>query len=274
MTNRSTTGIRLIALDLDGTLLDPKQQISPRAMRSVARAESMGVKVMLASARPPRSTRAFHSQLQLSTPSIHYNGALVLDLPTNSVRSSTRLDMTTARSMCELSSDDVIVLAEASDKSFATRDEGDPFQVQTRKLFPYDVVGDWRAWLNEDLHKLMFTGPEQTLIHVNARLRHAFSTKAHIIYSEPNLIQIGATGVSKGKALARLIREIDILPEQVVAIGDADNDIEMLQLAGVSVAMGNASDEVKQHARFLAPTNAHDGCAVAIENVLRGDWSS
>ena len=268
-----TPDIALIALDLDGTLLNSRQTLSPRAIAAIGKASARGIKVVLASARPPRSVRGFHRKLNLSTPSIHYNGGLLFDFTTSRVIEHVALELEIAREMVarmdSLCGHEVIVTAELLDKGFASRDDDDRHITQSRRLFPYDVVGPVEQWLIQDMTKLMFAGEALLLEPLALRLARDFAGRANVVYAEANLIQVGSARASKGLALARLASEWGISRERVMAIGDADNDVEMLDFAGFSVAMANAPEHIRRSASLVTQTNDQDGCAIAIEKILR-----
>ncbi len=273
-----TNTIRLVAIDLDGTLLNSDKQITDTtaAILKQARAEQ-GVRVLLASARPPRSTLPFHRLLDLDTPMINYNGALVLDPADESIwlhrpvpGDATAEIASVARKLYP----GVLVSGEKLDRWYTDRfdDEFDaPWKTETARLFRPDVVSPLDDWIAQDLTKLLLLSEPRELSRLVTVIRDLFGQQVSVVQTEGELIQIMHVKASKSRALRMVAGRLGIDRSQVMAIGDNANDVGMLRWARVGVAVGNAVPVAREAADYVTDTNDADGAAKAIhEPILRG----
>lgn len=263
--------IRLVAVDLDGTLLNSAKQITDTtaAILRAAR-ESGGVHVVLASARPPRSVVPFYSLLDLDTPMINYNGALVYEPTTRRALLHRPVPADVARGVAELARGvlpDVLVSAEVLDRWYT--DRLDPaYQTETAKLHVPDVVAPLDEWLTGEVTKLLLLGPPDPLRQVRAAVRKQFARRVRIVQTEDHLLQIMNAGVSKAHALRVVAAEMGVLQGQVMAIGDNANDLGMLRWASIGVAMANAPPEVRAAADVVTDHHDADGAAKAVKDII------
>lgn len=259
--------IRLVAIDLDGTLLTSDKQITPRTVDAIAECTSRGIRVVLASARPPRSVVGFYRQLRLNTSVINYNGALVYDPPAKEVVHHQPLSPDVAGQVIEFARrrhNGVLVSVEALDKWFTDRYD-QRYQTETAKHYVPDTVGPVESWLTCAVTKLMFLGPRDVMDDLEQVTVPQFAGKIAMVRTDDDLLQIMHPQVSKRTALDKVCRQYDISPAEVLAVGDAPNDVAMLAWAGIGVAMSNAPESVRQVADYITVDNDHDGAAQAIE---------
>jgi 5-amino-6-(5-phospho-D-ribitylamino)uracil phosphatase len=257
--------IRLIAIDLDGTLLTSEKKISEQTV-SALRCLPPEVRVVIASARPPRSVRHVYQMLGLTTWQINYNGALIWDeinkqpvfhrpMPGELVRSM----IETARDMF----DEVLVSCEILDRWHTDRFDKS-FTTETGRLFKPDVVAPCDTFVSGPVTKLMLLGSPAMLSKLEHPLRRKFGRDVTILQTDRDLLQIMDKRVSKAVALQKVADNYGVPMQQVMAIGDAPNDVGMLQLSGVAVAMDNAHDVVKKVAHWIAPSNDDHGVHAAL----------
>lgn len=261
------THIRLIAIDLDGTLLRDDKTISPRVRESIAESTRRGIHVVLASARPPRTTRAFYEQLGLSSPQVNYNGALIWDQTARRVIDHAPLAAATAQSLISAARDafaGVLAHCEILDRWHTDRVD-DRFQTESAKLYPPDVIGPLASFAHLDVTKLMFQGPPAMMDAIALLLRN--ESAATCVRTDPDLLQYMRAGIDKGTGLRRVCELMGVSLHAAMAIGDNENDIAMLRAAGAGVAMGHARDDVKRAATHVVGTNEADGVAEAIERI-------
>ncbi len=259
--------IRLIAIDLDGTLLDRSKKVSDRAAAALKCLPAMGVKVIIASARPPRSVRAIYQELGLDTWQINYNGALIWDEPTLQPVFHRPMHPRLVYAMIERSRDmfeEVLVSCEILDKWYTDKDEH-TYTTETGRLFKPDFICDIPQICSQPITKLMLLGAPPIISRLESLLLEEFGGKVTILHTDEDLLQIMDNRVSKAVALQKIAAHYHIKPEQVMAIGDAPNDVGMLQLAGVAVAMANAHDVVKEVAHWIAPSNDEHGVHAALQ---------
>lgn len=257
--------IQLIAIDLDGTLLRDDKTISPRVRESIAEAMKRGIHVVLASARPPRTTRAFFEQLSLQTPQVNYNGALVWDQTAQRAIDHTPMLANGVHRLINAARaafPDVLVHCEILNRWYTDRVD-DRFQTASAKLYPPDVVGPLASFSHLDVTKLMFQGPPAMMDAIATLLRDESATTC--VRTDPDLLQYMRADVDKGTGLRRVCDLTGVSLQTAMAIGDNENDIAMLRAAGVGVAMGHARDDVKRAATHVVGTNEADGVAEAIE---------
>jgi Cof subfamily protein (haloacid dehalogenase superfamily) len=263
----TTPTIRLVAIDLDGTLLNDSKRISDQTADALRCLPARGVKVIIASARPPRSVRQFHSHLQLDTLQINYNGALIWDEPAQKPFFHQPMHPGLVRRIIMKSRDsfpDVLVTCEILDKWFTDRFD-QPYTTETGRLFKPDVVAPLDTFLNQPVTKLMLLGEEKMIAKLESKLVSRFAQHANIVRADPELIQIMDHRVDKAFALKLVANHYGVPMAEVMAIGDAANDVPMLKAAGVAIAMDNAHPAVKAVAHWVAPSNNDHGVHAALE---------
>ncbi len=264
--------IRLVALDLDGTLLRTDKRLTQKTANAVADVIAAGVHVVLASARPPRSVRETYETLRLDTPQINYNGALIhhpakrrpifhqplaAALAMRIVRAARRLDPT------------VFVSVEILDRWYTDYCD-DTLQTETAKHFKPDFVGPLESFLHVPVTKLMFLTPPAQLTDLHETLHDKFASDVNLIITDQHLIQILHPDADKANALERIANNYHIPRHQVMAVGDAPNDTEMLRWAGLGVAMENAWPQVREAADIIAPSNDDYGVEFALRRYVLG----
>jgi Cof subfamily protein (haloacid dehalogenase superfamily) len=256
--------IRLIALDLDGTLFGDDQTFSPRVIRAITLAQERGIAVTLATGRSPIAARVFASTLRIRVPLICYQGGLITQ-PDGRVLHRVALDRKLAAQ--------VITLAESRHWHVNLYQDGLLYLTEFRHpLEFYEGMLNPNAQRTLDLFSLLDHDPDKVLIvaegngdEILAELRARFDGQAQIVRSHELFIEAVPLGVDKGSGLAWLAEHLGVPQSQVMAVGDQDNDVPMVAWAGLGVAMGNASTECKAVADWIAPPFSEDGAAMAIE---------
>lgn len=263
--------IHLVAIDLDGTLLNSAKQVTETSAAVLRRVREEGsVHVVLASARPPRTVRPFYDRLELETPMICYNGALVVDPPSGRVILHRPISGAIARGIIALARreyPEVLVSAEVLDRWYT--DRLDPAYVtETAKLVGPDLIAPVDAWPGGAVTKLLLLGEPSRLGELAGEIRQRYLRQVTITKTEEHILQIGHATVSKAKALRAVAGELGVARHQVMAIGDNDNDVEMLAWAGIAVAMGNATPAVLAVADHVTDHHDADGAARAIHRLI------
>jgi Cof subfamily protein (haloacid dehalogenase superfamily) len=260
------TTIKLVAIDLDGTLLNDTKQVSDQTANALRCLPQRGVKMVIASARPPRSVRQFHSMLHLDTLSIHYNGALIWDEPNKQVIDHTPMDgalvleiINGARTIYP----ELLVSCEVLDRWYTDRFE-QSYTTETGRLFRPDVIAPLESFCNQPITKLMLLGHPDIIADLADALPPLL-TEATCVRCDPELLQIMDRRANKATALKKVADYYSVPLDSVMAIGDAANDVEMLQAAGIAVAVDNAHPSVKQVAHWIAPSNNDHGVHAALK---------
>jgi Cof subfamily protein (haloacid dehalogenase superfamily) len=262
----ATAPIRLVAIDLDGTLLTSEKLISDQTIEALQCLPEAGVKVVIASARPPRSVRHIYQKLGLDTWQINYNGALIWDEPARQSVFHQPMDCRLVSRMIDRARDlfeEVLVTCEILDRWFTDRFD-QKYTTETGRLFKPDVIAPIEQFCVEPITKLLLLSDPAVVSRLELTLGSEFERHVTVLRTDPQLIQIMDRRVSKARSLQRVAHHYGIADEQIMAIGDAPNDVGMLKLAGVAVAMDNAHPLVKEVADWIAPSNDDHGVHAAL----------
>ncbi|MDQ2663435.1 MAG: Cof-type HAD-IIB family hydrolase [Candidatus Eremiobacteraeota bacterium] len=253
----------LIALDLDGTLLDSREDVSARNRRAIRSALDAGIRIVLVTGRGVDTPIRISKDLGLNLPVICCHGALTKDFGANRILGHIPVPLPYAKAMVEYAEREGLSIAIYLDELFYRLDGG--------KLFMDDMRGPaWREvrTFGDVLHAaptfIRFLGAES----VEAMQREFGDLPLHFKYeSWLDFVECAVTNrdATKQRALARLCADFQIAPEKVLAIGDSRNDVPMLKWAGMGIAMGNALPEVREAVRRVTASNDEDGVALAIE---------
>lgn len=260
--------IRLIALDLDGTLLTPDKQIHPPTAHALQSLAAQDIKIILASARPPRSVRPFYSQLALDTLQINYNGALIHHQPTQSHLHHQPMPgqlvlriIIHARTLYP----SVLASLEVLDRWYT--DYVDPaYLTETARHFQPDSVAPIHTFCDQPITKLMLLAPLSTILGLEQTLKFAYPDNITLTRCDDHLLQIMDHRAGKAAALTIIAAHYQIPLSDVLAIGDAPNDLDMLQAAGHSAAVANAHDSVKNIAQHITPSPDSQGVLQALRH--------
>jgi len=260
--------IRLVAIDLDGTLLTDDKEVCARSAEALMKLPARGVQVVIASARPPRSVRKIYRQLGLDTLQINYNGALIWDEPSGKALFHRPMSGAIAREIVDAARaifEEVLVTCEVMDRWLTDRPDN-TYTTETGRLFRPDFVGPLDGFCAPKLHvtKLMLLGERCMIERLENALVPRFSHQVTILRTDNELIQLMDRRVSKSVALSKVARHYGVPQAQVMAIGDAPNDVGMLQWASVGVAVANGYEVVKGVADWIAPSNNDHGVLEAL----------
>jgi Cof subfamily protein (haloacid dehalogenase superfamily) len=262
----------LIASDVDGTLLNNDEELSPRTREAVTAAVAAGAHFVLATGRPPRWIPPVVEALGFAPMAVCANGAVLYDAATDRVVSARTLAVDTLTELAEIA---VRVIPGAG---LAVERIGRSAHDTATPQF-VSAPGYEHAWLNpdntevayEDLLsdpavKLLVRKPGMPSADIAAALRRHVGILADVTYSTNNgLVEISAVGISKAVGVEEVARPLGISAEDVVAFGDMPNDVPMLRWAGHGVAMGNAHPEAIAAANEVTAPNSDDGLARVLE---------
>jgi len=254
---------RLIALDLDGTLLDPQHRISSTNAAAVAACVAGGARVLIATGRTFTSARPYIADLRLVGPQITLNGAVFADLDGNQMMMRRHLTadlLADVTAMLEERSLPYTVFGPSTiyaPLGMAYTDilerYGEPPAVQLSRA---EMLG-----VTDAIKVLTFLAPGP----LDDELAELMGDRFEVTRTGPQFFEFLPPGVTKGSALAELMARYEVPREEVLVIGDGENDISMFGVAGLSVAMGDAPDLVKSHASDITATCAADGVALALQ---------
>jgi Cof subfamily protein (haloacid dehalogenase superfamily) len=264
--------LRGIVLDVDGTLLDPAHRIAPATAAAVRRARAAGLHVLLASGRSARAMVDQLVALQLDGPAIAFNGALTFRLEHGAVHplAETRLARDDAVAALTLAREHGIEVGWFTRDGWRATALGPGVAEEAGLTGEPPIVEPGLPDGAPDPLKLMCIAADDhgrpALHALRARLPAGVSGQ----FSHPRYLELIAPGVDKARALLAACAALGLSPAELAAIGDAENDIAMLRLAGIGIAMGNAIPAVIAVADRVTDTNARDGVARAIDALLAG----
>lgn len=273
--------IRLIGLDLDGTVFDSHKRITPRTRAAIAAACALGAAVLPVTGRP----RSGLPEEFLSIPGVKYaitsNGAVVSEPATGRVLARSPLALEHALWALDRAEElgaltDVYIDGRAYTKAatFQALLQAAPANMKAYFRATRTPVEDQRGWLARQkapVEKLTMLFTSES-VRQKAWALFRDSGRFEATSSLSNNLELNGRGVDKGKALLALAAQLGLAQSQVMACGDSTNDLAMLGAAGLSVAMGNACPQVLKAARVRTATNDEDGVALAIERyVLNGE---
>lgn len=262
--------IRLIATDLDGTLLRGRPPISRRNLEALAEAQKRGIFIVLVSARHPRSVKGIAKEAGISGPAICVNGALIYDVAADEVIKYEPIDPTTIKEVVKALREALpgVMFHWEQEKTFGREPA---YEQSSRQLSDEEAAIRTLmdvAELAEPIAKLIVKHPERDSSGLLDTFTRILDDKVLLTLSDSTHVEISAAGIHKGAALQWLCEDLVIAQEEVLAFGDMPNDIPMLTWAGRGIAMGNAHPSVKEVADEVTSTNLEDGVAMVIERVL------
>ena len=262
--------VRLVALDLDGTLLRSDGSISERTQRVLRRAKARGLSLLFITARPPRRARLVTGGQELSGIAVCGNGSVVYDLVTDTVLEQHRLRAEHAALLVES------LRIAVPGVSFAV-EVGSSYGCEPSYVIPHEHFRDRTDPLmrradalelcREGVTKLIVQQDDWPLPELLNMARLFATSRASVTHSGSNFAEIAAPGVSKASSLAAHCEARGIAPEEVLAFGDMPNDLPMLRWAGRSIAVANAHPAVLAEADAVTRSNDADGVAFALEEL-------
>jgi len=265
--------IALVVSDIDGTLITSNHEVTESTKNSAGKLYERGIELALASSRPPRSIVPLADALNLRGPFAAFNGALVVR----------RNGEVLARSVL---STEIIAQVKAI---------ADHFEIG---VWLYDELDWWAPWRDAfvdreehtsgfppriegyaeriagDANKLTVVGKPELVALAERRVLTELGDQVSASKSKPRFLDVTSYGVHKGTVVVRLAELLDIPTGRVAVIGDGPNDVEMFRQAGVSIAMGQAVDEVKEAAGNVTSSNDDEGWARGIEQYVLGTHRS
>jgi Cof subfamily protein (haloacid dehalogenase superfamily) len=260
-------GVRLVASDLDGTLLLPDETVSERTRRAVVAAKAAGITIVLVSGRPVRSIGRLAERVGVGGIAICANGAVVWDLDNGTVLDWSPMAADLAARLVRDLREAIpgALFAVELEREFG-REAG--WEDGLRPAPPEALEADALELITGPVTKLLVRHPTLPFAEVAERARRAIGDDAVATWAGLRLVEISAVGVTKASALERLCRRLGITAAEVVAVGDMDNDLAMLAWAGTGVAVANAAPEVLEAADEVTAANTDDGVALLLERIL------
>lgn len=254
--------IRYVITDLDDTLLSPDEQITPRTREAIAALAEAGIGLMMASGRMIASMAPYARELSMVYPFIACNGAQIADAKTMAPVYEDLMPLALAKELCLLLEELGCYFQVYNGNLFYYAEENDRTREYSRSSGSSGKeVGLLSAFVDRPTPKLLVIEEVHKASQVRQLLQERYAGVLAVTQSKDYYVEITAATATKGAALAHLLAMLGIPKEQVLAIGDGRNDVEMFQAAGISVAMGSALPEVAAAADFQTLPNSQDGWA-------------
>ncbi len=242
------TDIRMIALDMDGTLLDDKKEITSWTKKQIMKAHQAGVIIVLCTGRPFHHCYTYVQNLQLNSHLITCNGGQIFESDYTTVIAENLLE---AEALADL-------------YRYAQDLKMDTWTISSKEPFYNDIPDNYN-----DYRWLKFS-----CSHKDEKILNKIEAKVHSIDGievsnrTAVTVEVNPAGVNKAAALELVCEKLGITMKNVMAVGDSLNDVKMIQSAGIGVAMGNGQPAVKQAADDITDTNQHDGVGKAIKKYI------
>lgn len=259
--------IQLVAIDIDGTLLNSKRELTPRVIEAVKHATSKGIAIVLCTGRPLLGVNPLLETLELYKENdfvITYNGSLVQETLSKKIISQYGLSHTDFLAIDDMARQ-VGVHCHSIDHHAIYTTNRDIGKYTVHEAFLVDMPLKYRTreemTADMNLVKMMMIDEAEILDQAIPRIPETFKEKYTTVKSAPFYYEILHKQASKGNALQQLATHLRLTPQEIMAIGDNENDLSMLTFAGTSVAMANATDAVKACATMHTASNDEDGVA-------------
>lgn len=261
---------RLLAIDLDGTLLTPRphKHITPRVREALFRAAEAGITLVIATGQNLAVLQATCGDLPLKGPQIIENGAVIADVQGHIYHEHYLPSQHILPALDLLRTSGFYRAYHTIHRVYVDRNTPRAREWYRAPVPPVIEMEDVAELYPLPCVKVVGIGAEEHIRSLRDSFAQRFAGELYVTQSSFDLIEFLHPAVSKGRALQQIASDLGIAPEEVVAIGDNHNDLGMLRFAGLGVAMGNAHDEVKAEADYVTLSNAEDGVAVVIEDVV------
>jgi len=264
---------KLIALDMDGTLLTTDKKVSERTEAAIKAAEAKGVKIVLASGRPLLGLNRYLEELDLLKGEdyvLSFNGGLVQNTKTGEIVSKVSLKGSDLKYIYEISKNLNINIHAFSAKDGLITPKNSKYTEYEAEINGIDInIKDFNEIEDEeDIIKVMMIDPQEILDPAIEKLPSEIYEKYSVFKSSPFFLEFTHKEVDKGLGLKKLGEFLGIKKEEIIACGDAGNDLSMVKYAGLGVAMDNAVPEVKEAANYITASNDEDGIAKVIEKFI------
>ena len=266
--------IKLVAIDMDGTLLNSKKELLEETKQYFKNFHNKNTEtiLVLCTGRPESGIRPYLKDLGYLEEN-HYiisqNGANIYESQTGKRVMDSFVDSAAIQKWIELGKKHGISVMGAGVDYYYSFDE-DPTEWME---FDVKLVSGklkripTKESLNTDFYKILLMGDEEQLNEFETYIPQEWRDEFYVVRSQKYLVEVLTKGVNKAFGLEQLAKELNIQPSEIAAIGDAANDIEMLEYAGLAIAMGNASEEVKAVSDIVTDTNENNGVIKAIDQL-------
>ncbi len=269
----STSDYKILVLDLDGTLTNKKKEITARTKETLIKAMEKGIIVVLASGRPTYGIVPLAEEIGLAKYGgyiLSFNGGTIINWATKEVIFEKLLNKNMISPSYEMAKKHGVEIVSYMDQDIVTEAKENKYVDYEAFLnkMPVRQVGDFVNELTGSVNKCLIVGDADNLIPLEQIMKDELGTDMNIYRSEPFFLELVPHGIDKAASLNLLLERLSLTKEHMIACGDGYNDLSMIELAGLGVAMENANDTVKAAANYITLSNEEDGVAHVIEKYL------
>ena len=262
---------RIIALDLDGTLTNHHKVVTPKTKEALMKAQAEGVIIVLASGRPTYGIAPIAQELRLDMGGgyiLAYNGGKIVDWKSKQVLYSKFLPADVIPIIYRYAHEHSHALLGYVGNEIVTESADDEYVMEESRINKMNVrqVGSLLDQLESHPTKLLMTGTPADMQRAEEELANLVGNRMDVFRSAPFFLELVPQGIDKAQSLLRLLGIINLTPADMIAFGDGYNDLSMLRLAGMGVAMANAAPEVRAEADYITLSNEEDGIAFALQH--------
>jgi Cof subfamily protein (haloacid dehalogenase superfamily) len=264
--------IRLLVADVDGTLVTPDKELTPRACAAVDRLREAGIAFTITSGRPPRGMAMLVEPLHLKEPIAAFNGGLFVKPDLSTVLEQRTLSPAVAREVVAYLSEARLDVWVYCGSDWFIRDTRAPHVAheQATVRFAPAVIRDLGVVLDRAVKIVGVSDDRPLVAHCEAELRRRVGGQASAARSQPYYLDVTHPDANKGMVVRIESRFLDVPLDQIATIGDMPSDVLMFGVGGMSIAMGNASPEVQRAARYVTTANTDEGFANAVDRFVLG----
>ena len=260
---------RAIALDLDGTLTNHEKVVTPKTREALLQAASQGAVIILASGRPTYGIEPVAECLELNKQGgyiLSYNGGNIVNAKTGEKLFSQFLPDEVIPELYAYAEENGHALLGYAGNEIITEMPDDQYVKEESRINKMNIrkVDNLFESLEPHPTKLLMTGDPTLMLKAEEKLVEKLGDRMDIFRSAPFFLELVPKGIDKAKSLTRLLTKINLTPADLIAFGDGYNDLSMLKLAGIGVAMENAAPEVRAEADYVTLSNEEDGVAAAL----------
>ncbi|MCL2487882.1 MAG: Cof-type HAD-IIB family hydrolase [Oscillospiraceae bacterium] len=260
---------KLLAVDMDGTLLNSASELTERTKIAIRAAINRGILFVPATGRPMLGMGFLNELLDDDLPFIVYNGARVVTGKTEKVLFSKSLDFRFAKDIYALGvSRNIPVVIWRDERLFVSRDCAEIQKYRGISDAKMEIIGDIAMLSDQAVTKMIWILPQEQAGAYQDEMNAYFNGHVNCHTSRPYLLEFVDTEASKGRALEEIGKIYGIDAKEMIAVGDSYNDLSMLEYAGLGVAMGNAPDDIQAVCQYVAPSNDEDGVAEVVEKFI------
>jgi Cof subfamily protein (haloacid dehalogenase superfamily) len=265
--------IRLVVADIDGTLVTRDKRVTPAALSAINRLRDAGILFTVTSSRPPRGIQVVGDVVGLTEPVPSFNGGLLVEPDLTSILREKLLEPIVVKRLLKRLHEAGVGIWVYTDKDWYVLDENGAYVEHERHAVKYapTVVDDFSEVEVDRVAKIVGVSEDfDGLATTEKQIQEEFMGAVSATRSQKYYLDITHPSANKGEGILLLSELLDIPTEHIATIGDMQNDVFMFQKSGLSIAMGNATPDVKATAQFVTSSNEEEGFASAMDRYILG----